>query len=125
MSEKAKKFVVDDSKGRGVMTYELAKKGESILGHPLTVVELLLIPYVHYCAVSRQSTDRSRTNTEEHEILRGWTDRGLCRCFPFNVKVAPSNDFWQFMCDVLFDAYVLQLHEVTETERASSSENAS
>ena len=96
------------------MTDELAKKGESILGHPMTATELRLIPYVHYCAVNQQSIDRSRTNQEEHEILRGWTDRGLCRCFPFNVEVAPSNNFWQFMCDVLFDAYVLHLREITD-----------
>lgn len=116
MNDTAKKYVVDEPQDRGVLSEHLAGKYEPYLGHPLTVEELRLIPYVQYCAVNWQSIDRSRVNAEEREILRDWTDRGLCQCYPFNVEVAPSQSFWRFMCDVLFDAYVLHLREVSGGE---------
>ena len=100
---------VNESKLRGVLTDEVAIMGEAVLGHELTVTELRLIPYVQFCAVNQQRIDRARVSAEEKAILKDWTERGLCRCYPWNVEVAPTRGFWQFLCDVLFEAYSLEL----------------
>lgn len=100
---------VNEDKRRGVLTGEAAIMGEAVLGHELTVAELRLIPYVQSCAVDQMRIDRARVNAEEKAILKDWTERGLCRCYPWNVEVAPTREFWQFMCDVLFEAYSLEL----------------
>lgn len=96
-------------KERGAMDEEKAKKYEAFLGHPLTLTEMRLVPYVHYCAVNQERIEREKVSPEEKAILEDWTDKGWCICYPFNVEVAASPEFWKFACDILWDFYCHEL----------------
>lgn len=96
-------------KDRGVIDEEKAKKYEAFLGHPLTLTEMRLVPYVCFCATDQSRIDREKVSREERAILKEWTDKGWCVCFPFNVEVVPSREFWEFMCGVLWDFYCNEL----------------
>lgn len=96
-------------KHRGRMDAEKAMKYKEFLGHPLTQAEMRLIPYVQYCAVNQGSIDRRHINAEEKIILKQWTEANMCMCYPFNVCVAPTREFWDFMCNVLWDFYSVEL----------------
>lgn len=97
------------NKSRGVMDAEKAMKYKEFLGHPLTQKEMRLIPYVQYCAVNHQTIDRRSVDKEETELLKEWDSKGWCECYPFNATVIPSRKFWDFMNDVLWDFYCLEL----------------
>lgn len=103
---------------RGKMDEEKAEKYTAFLGHSLTQAEMRLVPYVQYCAVNQQSIDRARVDAAEKALLKEWTDKGWCVCYPFNVPVSPTSEFWQFMCDVLWDFYSHKLPPVEEQCKA-------
>lgn len=98
-------------KKRGAMNDELAKKHEGFLGHPLTLTEIRLIPYIQYCAVNQQRADRSRMNADERKLLNEWEQASYLVRFPY---IVPTREFWQFMSDVLFDFYASELVEVKD-----------
>lgn len=103
---------------RGMMDAAKAMKYEGFLGHPLTQAEMRLVPYVQYCAVNQQSIDRRRVDADEVALLKDWTLNEWCVCYPFNVPVAPTREFWQFMCDVLWDFYSHKLPSVDKQSKA-------
>lgn len=93
-------------KQRGFLDESRAKKYEAFLGHELTREELRLVPYLQYCAVNHQQTDRARMSAEERKIMREWKERGFLEIYPC---VIPTREFWEFMCDALFDFYTHEL----------------
>lgn len=54
--------------GRGCLDEQLAEKYEAILGHPMTVRELRLIPYLQYLVVNRQPWSIGKMRQSEVEI---------------------------------------------------------
>lgn len=101
-------------KGRGVFDEARAAKYKEVIGEDLTKEALRLIPYVQYCAVNHQQLDRNRMDATERKITNEWVERGWIEKFPY---VVVSREFWQFMCDVLFDFYIDELViEEAETE---------
>lgn len=101
-------YVIED-KQRGVFSEAERGSADAVLGRQLTEGELRLMPYLIHCAMDQQPVDRSKITPDEKEILKDWTERGICRCYPFNVPVAATKEFWRLMADAVFDAYVLEL----------------
>lgn len=93
-------------KGRGRYDEARAEKHKAFLGHDMTQEEIRLIPYIQYCAVNHYTTDRARMSASERKIVNEWQERGWLERFPY---IIPTREFWQFMCDVLFDFYVDEL----------------
>lgn len=107
-------------KKRGCIEDETqAEKYSDFLGHPLTKTELRLIPYVQYCAVNQQAIDPMRVDADEISLLKDWAINGWYRGFPLSTeamdeKCVVSKEFWNFMCDALFDFYVVEFETSTE-----------
>lgn len=95
-------------KKRGKYDEEKAAKYEGFFGHPLTLVEMRLIPYVQYCAVNQQQIDRSRIDGAEHKLMFEWKKNGWLDLFPC---VSVSREFWNVMGNILFDFYSCELVE--------------
>lgn len=101
----------NEGKTRGTLTDAGRDGANAVLGHNLTGHELRLMPYLIHCAMDQQPVERGKVNMDEKEILKDWTARGLCRCYPFSVPVAATKEFWRLMADAVFEGYVLELPE--------------
>lgn len=102
------KCVIED-KPRGSLSEATRDSAGAVLGRKLTEGELRLMPYLIHCAMDQQPVERAKVTPDEKEILKDWTERGVCRCYPFNVPVAATKEFWRFMVDAAFEGYVLEL----------------
>lgn len=94
------------AKGRGRYDADRAAKHKEFLGRDLTLEDIRLIPYIQYCVVNHNQLDRSEMDANERKLVNDWVERGWLEKFP---HVIPSREFWQFMCDVLFDFYADEL----------------
>ncbi|HIY83871.1 hypothetical protein [Rubneribacter sp.] len=95
---------------RGCLTDELAEKYRMRLGtgYPMTRTELRLIPYLHYLVVNRKRIEMEKIDHNEYAAMSVWICRGWLLDYP-GKPVAVSKEFWDTMCDVLWDAYALHL----------------
>ncbi len=74
------------------------------------VTELRLIPYFQYLVVNQMPVDPRKVSGKERDILIKWKQAGkiefsmthVCRC---------TREFWDWMNDILWDAYALSLDE--------------
>lgn len=100
----------ESDRGRGCLDEQLAEKYEAILGHPMTVRELRLIPYLQYLVVNRQPWSIGKMRQSEVEICNEWQRRGWLLASS-SAPLRVSREFWDFMNDVLWDSYALHLSE--------------
>jgi hypothetical protein len=93
---------------RGSLTPEIEALGETFLGRKLTLCELRLLPYMDYLSKNFMGVDPRRINQEEREILSGWKKLGFIdySSSPFNGYFSLRRDFYDFMNNVLWLAYV-------------------
>jgi len=91
--------------GRGVLTTDVNKMAELMIGRKLIgTTELRLIPYVHYIMVNDRKLDINKINGEERKILQQWKKEGHIEGGASGLAI--TKHFWDFMCEVLFIAYV-------------------
>ena len=90
---------------RGAYTEELGKK------YGITKVELRLIPYLHYCITNHLRIDLCKMTGEEHKILRQWEDNGFIEAGLETPCIILNKQFWDKMCDVLYDAYAARYED--------------
>jgi len=91
---------------RGTLTKEVQEIAKKHIGREIDATELRLIPYVQYVMVNEQRIDPNKVNQEERVILRKWKDAGLVEGGASGLQI--TEDFWKFMCEVLFQSYVKQ-----------------
>lgn len=89
---------------RGELTDQVRAKMEAFLGRPTSKTELHLIPYLQYVMVNEQVIDPKKINREEREILSLLRTAGHIEGGMTGLSV--TREFFDFMCSVLFDAYV-------------------
>lgn len=90
--------------GRGEFTPAVADKMKAFLGRPATREELRLLPYIQYTMMNGQRLEPIKMNEVERGILRLWKDAGYMEGGMAGLAI--TRKFWDFMNDVLFDAYV-------------------
>lgn len=90
--------------GRGRLTEKVQKLAKEFLGREMSVAELRLIPYTQYVMVNEQIIEPVRLNEEDRGILSKWRKAGHIEGGASGLSI--TKDFWDFMCEVLFETYV-------------------
>lgn len=91
-------------KNRGGLTKEVQRIAKEHIGREITQTELRLIPYIQCIMVNEQKLDPSKINSEERQIFMQWKKEGHCDGGMSGLLI--TKEFWDFMCEVLFEAYV-------------------
>lgn len=97
--------IKDKNIGRGMLTTDVDKIAKLMIGRSISQAELRLIPYVQYVMVNDRKIDPNKVNSEEREILlKKWRKEGHVEGGASGLAI--TKHFWDFMCEVLFIAYV-------------------
>jgi len=91
--------------GRGVLTERVNAIAKERIGREISKEELRLIPYIQYVMVNEQRLDIGRVNSLEREILAKWRTEDFIEGGASGLMI--TKEFWDFMCEILFEAYVL------------------
>ena len=91
--------------GRGQLTDSAKAKMEAFLGRTANPDRIGgCNPYIHFVMMNEQRIDPKKINGEERQILfelraAGHVEGGAS-------GLAMTREFWDFLCDILFDTYV-------------------
>ena len=96
--------IEDKSVGRGMLTTDVQKAAKIIIGRGITLRELRLIPYIQYVMCNDRKLKIQCINEEERKILQQWKKQGHIQGGASGLAI--TKHFWDFMCEVLFIAYV-------------------
>lgn len=99
---------------RGCETSAAIRRGKAILGHGLTRTELRLMPYLFVCLMDRTSIRREHVSREELAILVTWEGMDLGEFTAPNRPVSVTKEFYDLMCDVLWESYCPHYEPVEE-----------
>jgi len=94
---------------RGQLTENINKIAKKHIGREITQEELRLIPYIQYIMVNEQKIDPRRINADDRVIIEKWKQKGYMD--GTKPRLTITKEFWNFMCDILFESYVLNAHE--------------
>jgi len=96
------------NENRGALTTEIEAMGEQFFGKKLTKQELRLLPYIDYLSKNCKGIDPACVNDKERDILSEWKHKGFIdySSSPSNGYVSIRRDFYDFMNNVLWIAYV-------------------
>lgn len=89
---------------RGALTEEIQDIAKRMIKREITIRELRLIPYIQFVMVNDQKLEPNKISQEEREILRKWKDAGFVEGGATGLSI--TKEFWDFMCEVLFEGYV-------------------
>ena len=92
--------------GRGVLTVKTNKIAQAKIGRKITKDELRLIVYLQYVMCNEQRLDRDKIREEENDILSKWIDEKFITGGVGSQGVTVTKKFWDFMCEIIFEAYV-------------------
>ena len=90
--------------GRGVITEKIKKISVAFLGREITIQELRLYPYIQYTLMNGKMIDRQKVNSGEHAVIGTLESEGHLRFV--NSQLHITEEFWNYMNKVLFQAYV-------------------
>ncbi len=91
-------------KERGVFTERVREIAKKMIGREISKKELRLIPYIQYVMVNDQKIKIEHIDSEERIILRKWKEENFIEGGASGLRI--TKEFWDFMCDILFEAYV-------------------
>ena len=91
---------------RGVLTKEVQEIAKKHIGREIDTTELRLIPYIQYIMVNEQKIESIRVNLEDRKILQKWRKKGYIKGGSSELSI--TKEFWDFMCEILFQSYVKQ-----------------
>ena len=98
---------------RGVLTKEVQEIAKKHIGRKVDVTELRLIPYIQYVMVNDQRLDVNKVSSDERKVLRKWKDAELIEGGASGLAI--TEEFWNYICAVMFQSYVKQEGEKIET----------
>ena len=90
-----------DINQRGVLTDALAKK------YQIDTKKLRLLPYLQHCLMNSFPIDPMKIDSEERQILQDWRDKGFIT-FSMTEPCTCTKEFWNKMCEILYETYVLE-----------------
>lgn len=88
---------------RGELTEAVRDKIERFMERSTTTQELRLMPYIQYQMMNEQRIDPTVLNEVNREILSLWREAGHIKGGMSGLAI--TREFWDFINDVLFDAY--------------------
>jgi len=89
---------------RGALTDKIQEIAVKHTGSKITQEELRLLPYVQYVMMNGQKLDIAKISSSERDILKKWKDAEYIEGGASGLAI--TREFWDFMCDILFEAYV-------------------
>ena len=89
---------------RGTLTDKIQEIAVKHTGSKITQEELRLLPYVQYVMMNGQKLDIAKISSSERDILKKWKDAEYIEGGASGLAI--TREFWDFMCDILFEAYV-------------------
>lgn len=97
---------IEDGKkfGRGLLTTAVQDTSQIMLGRGITQKELRLVPYIHYVMTNDRKLDPRKINQEERKIIQKWKEQGHVEGGACGLAI--TKHFWDFICEILFLAYV-------------------
>ena len=97
---------IKDSKeiGRCMLTTDVNEIAKLMIGRKISEKEMRLIPYIQYVMCNDRKLKAELINQEERKILEKWKDEGHVKGGICGLAI--TKQFWDFMCEVLFIAYV-------------------
>lgn len=93
-----------DEIGRGMLTTDVNEIAKLMIGRTITQKELRLIPYIQYVMCNDRKLKIELIRDGERKILRKWKNEGHIKGGASGLAI--TKQFWDFMCEVLFLAYV-------------------
>jgi len=95
---------------RGCLSKAVQEVAQKFWGRDITVRELRLIPYLHCTMCNEQRIDSRRLSFEEINLVMEWESAGYIsyKCDGSD-HMTVTKEFWDFMCDVMWLSYVLQV----------------
>ena len=94
---------------RGYLTEKVDAIAVEHIGRKISQVELRLIPYIQFVMVNSQKLEIAKINAEEREVLKAWRTEKFIEGGASGLSI--TKEFWNFMCAVLFEAYVVGAYE--------------
>lgn len=91
---------------RGMLTEEIKKCSNELLGYEIDTIELRLMPYLQYIVINDKLIDYRKINFNEKTILIKWEDLGFIKFNNDNEKVSITEEFWNIINKIIFIAYV-------------------
>lgn len=90
--------------GRGMLTTDVNEIAKLMIGRKISERELRLIPYIQYVMCNDRKLKIELINQEDRKILEKWKNEGHIQGGASGLAV--TKQFWDFMCEILFLAYV-------------------
>lgn len=91
---------------RGQLNEDVQKLSQAFFGRDITLTELRLFPYIDYCLKNGGKFDPRKINAQEVDICCEYTKK-YPQHFNFTLcEIEISKEFYQFIQDVLWIAYV-------------------
>jgi hypothetical protein len=91
---------------RGILSVAVQEIAKKKLNREITLSELRLLPYIQYVMMNEQKLEICKINQEERNILKIWKEEGHIEGGATGLSI--TKYFWDFLCEVLFIAYVEQ-----------------
>ncbi len=91
---------------RGELTEAIQKIAKEKIDREITLTELRLIPYIQYIMVNEQKLEPIRISPEERAVLKKWKEEDYIEGGATGLAI--TKEFWDFMCEILFESYVKQ-----------------
>lgn len=92
------------SSGRGMLCESVINKSKEFLGTEINTRELRLYPYLDYVWKNGGSIEFSKINKEEEDIINARISEG--HMVMNGLKICPTKKFYDYVQDILADAYV-------------------
>lgn len=90
--------------GRGAITGRVSEASKAFYGRPIAQDELRLLPYIQYEMVNSRKLDPNKISPREREIMSFWREKGWIEGGASGLYI--SKPFWDFICEMLWIAYV-------------------
>jgi hypothetical protein len=91
---------------RGAMTEKIDTISISMIHRKISQKELRLMPYIQYVLENEQTIDIRRINQVEKQILDSWSGEGFL-IGDYLDKVVVTKEFWNLICEVIWESYVV------------------
>lgn len=89
---------------RGMLTQAIQTISEKHGMGEITTTELRLIAYIQYVMCNEQKIDIQKVNGEERKVLAKWRRNGHIEGGASGLAI--TKNFWDYMCEILFEGYV-------------------
>lgn len=89
---------------RGCLTDKIQEISKRMIGREISQDELRLIAHIQYVMVNKQKLDPRKISPDDRKVLKKWKTEKHIEGGATGLSV--TKEFWDFMCEILFEGYV-------------------